>query len=269
LDNLAKAKAKILLDEYCIKNPAELNLIDIAAGENLIIEEAPLNGHLGRNIFSTDFGIIKISSSVKEEGQKRFIIAHEMGHFFIQKNNVKGCSLIDMLGFKSNQSIERSSNDFASELLMPAEWINSFTKKEKPGIKLLKSAAEYFRVSISAAALRLAELGSYPMAVIMSTNEVVKWSNINKLFSFNWIPNGYKVNNNSFASDIFKQFKEVKNNKDNCSDVEINCGLLDCNEVLADAWFWEDRNYKKDYYMFEQNIPMPNYNSVLTILWEK
>jgi hypothetical protein len=77
----------------------------------------------------------------------------------------------------------------------------------------------------------------------MSTDGKVKWSSINKYFPFKWIPNGYAVNNNSYAEDIFKEMKEGKTISD-----------YGCNEVLADAWFWEDRNYKKDYFMFEQNI---------------
>ena len=258
MDNLARAKAKQLLNEYCFTKPSEINLAEIAFGENLIIEETNLAGHLGRIVYKDRFGILKIDKGIRGEGEKRFVTAHEMGHFFIQNKNAKGCGQLDLMTFRSSQSIEQSANDFAGELLMPAEWIIEFIKKEKPGIDLLKNTAEYFNVSISAAALKIAAMGTHPIAVIMSTDGKVKWSSINKYFPFKWIPNGYAVNNNSYASDIFKEMKEGKTITD-----------YGCNPVLADAWFWEDYNYKKYYYMYEQNIPMPNYNSVLTILWEK
>jgi Zn-dependent peptidase ImmA (M78 family) len=257
MDNLARAKAKQLLDEYCCRKPADINLAEIAVGENIIIEEAELSGHLGRIIYKENFGIMKIDKRIKSEGEKRFVTAHEMGHFFIHNKNAEGCTRNDLVTFRSSQSVEQSANDFAGELLMPSEWMSEFSRKEKPGINLLKNTAEYFKVSISAAALRIASMGMHPVAVIMSTGGKVKWSGINKYFSFSWIPNGYVINNNSYASDIFGEMNEGNNITD-----------FGCNEVLADAWFSEDRKYKKNYYMFEYNIPMPRYNSVLTILWE-
>ena len=39
-------------------------------------------------------------------------------------------------------------------------------------------------------------------------------------------------------------------------------------EIPIEAWFPEDFNNKKDRYIMEQNLPMPSYNSCLTILWE-
>ena len=259
MDNLARARAKKLLDEYCCNKPSEINLAEIAIGEKLIIEEAELRGELGKIIHQKSFGIIKLEKNIKSEGEKRFVTAHEMGHFFCHNKNMKGCSQPDLLTFRSTQSIEQSANDFAGELLMPTEWLIEFTKKEKPGINLLKNTAEYFNVSISAAALKIAVMGNHPVAVIMSTGGKVKWSSINKYFPLHWIPAGYEVNNNSYASDIYKEMNEGKT-------LTTDYGS---NEVLADAWFLEDRNYKKDYFMYEQNIPMPNYNSVLTILWER
>lgn len=258
MDNVARAKAKKLLDEYCCVKPSEINLTEIAFGENLIIEEADLRGHLGRIIYKDNFGLLKIDKSISTEGEKRFVTAHEMGHFFMKSNNANGCSQPDLMTFRSTQSIEQSANEFAGELLIPTEWLIEFTRREKPGINLLKNTSEYFNVSISAAALKISTSGNHPIAVIMSTSGKVKWSSINKYFTLKWLPKGYTVNNNSYASDIFNEMKEGKKITD-----------YGCNEILADAWFWEDRNYKKDYFLYEQNIPMPRYNSVLTILWEK
>ena len=44
----AKARARELLDEYCIKDPSDLNVREIANGENLMIEEEETKGHAGR-----------------------------------------------------------------------------------------------------------------------------------------------------------------------------------------------------------------------------
>ena len=136
---------------------------------------------------------------------------------------------------------------------MPEEWIVNFTKGKKFGKKLLSETAEYFDISLSAAALRYAEIGNHPVAVIMSKDGVVKWSRINKYFTFHFIRNGSKINDLSYAYEFFKGEKITDEPQ----------------EILADAWFREDFNYKKDYFLYEQNIPMYRYNSVLTLLWEK
>ena len=91
------------------------------------------------------------------------------------------------------------------------------------------------------------------MAVIMSKDGVVKWSRINKYFPFNFIRSGSEITSSSYAYEFY-----------NGEKISLEPDL-----ILADAWFWEDYNYKKDYFLYEQNIPMYRYNAVLTLLWEK
>lgn len=252
---LAKANANKLLKKYFIKDPAKLDLYSIAGCENLFIEEKDLFTSEGQLVVKDTMGIISIDDKITEKGQKKFTIAHEMGHFFNsgKKNGSYFCSGLDIRGIKQDITAEVDANDFAAELLMPEEWFCSFTKGKKFNKKLLSDTAEYLGVSLSAIALRYAEIGNHPVAVIMSRDGVVKWSRINKYFTFHFIRNGSKINNLSYAYEFF--------NGEKISD--------EPEEILADAWFAEDFNYKKDYFIYEQNIPMYRYNSVLTLLWEK
>lgn len=267
---LSKAAARKLLNKFCIQSPTELQLEKIANAEHLIIEEAELNNFIGLINYSDNAGLIKIHSGIKERGQKRFIIAHELGHYYNDNKNGIGCTQLDLLNYKSQREAELDANDFAAELLMPAEWVKDFVRKNKPGVDLLKKGSDYFGVSLSALGIRIAETGDYPFAVIMSTAGKVVWSSINKFFPFNWIPNGYKVNNNSYAFDCFERQKiKIESKNDENIKIDFNVETSEAEEVLADAWFWDDNGYKKNYYMFEQNIDMPRYNSVLTILWGK
>lgn len=269
---LARAEARKLLKKYCINSPAELDIEKLAAAEHLIIEDQDLNNFIGMINYGKGYGIIKIDKNLKTAGQRRFVIAHEMGHYYNDNKNGLGCSQLDLLSYNINTNAESIANTFAAELLMPAEWVKNFVGKNKPGIELLNKGAEYFGVSLSAIGIKIAETGDYPFAVIMSKEGKVIWRSINKSFPFQWIPVGYKVNNNSYAYDMFKiQNEKLKIQKDINTD---KTGFLynentQPEEVLADAWFWEDKNYKKNYYMYEQNINMPFYNSVFTILWAK
>ncbi len=99
--------------------------------------------------------------------------------------------------------------------------------------------------------MRYSEIGNHPITIIMSKEGKVKWSRINKYFPFHFIRSGSEVNKNSYAYEFF-QGERISTEPE---------------EVLADAWFWEDKFYKKDYFLYEQNIPMYRYGAVLTMLW--
>jgi hypothetical protein len=135
---------------------------------------------------------------------------------------------------------------------MREEWFTGFTKKHKVNMELLKDTAEYFKVSLTAAAIRFAEIGNTPIAVILSKNGYVYGSRMNPAFPFQYVPKGFQVNHRSNAYDFY-QGRGLNTEPD---------------EILTDAWFPEDFNYKTGRLLKEQNIAMPNYNSVLTIISE-
>ncbi|MFZ2322546.1 MAG: ImmA/IrrE family metallo-endopeptidase [Ignavibacteriaceae bacterium] len=250
----AKGNARVLLDNYFVTGPDKLDLTAIAGHQNIVIEEADLKNHIARIHHTEDCGLIKISNKIPDEGQKRFVIAHELGHFINErKKNIHGCTSADLIEYKSKKELEREANVFAAELLMREEWVKDFTKGRIPGIQLIKDCAEHFRTSLTSAAIRYAEAGRHPSAVILSKDKKVVWSAINKEFKFQWVPAGYDINGNSYVYEYFK---------DGTMDTDIN-------EALADAWFSEDKFYRRNYKLFEQNIYLTNYNSVLSVLWEK
>jgi hypothetical protein len=40
-------------------------------------------------------------------------------------------------------------------------------------------------------------------------------------------------------------------------------------EILSDAWFLNDFNYKARTFLIEQNFVLKNYKTVMTILWQE
>ncbi|BDQ02790.1 ImmA/IrrE family metallo-endopeptidase [Ignavibacterium sp.] len=251
---IAKANARLVIEKFGITKPEHIDLYAIAGYENIIIEEANLKNHLARIHHTENVGLIKINKDITDTGQKRFVIAHELGHFLNErKKDIRSCTSSDLLSYKSKKEFERNANIFAAELLMYEKWFWEFTRGKIPGAKLIKDCAEYFKTSLTSAAIRYAEIGNHPVAIILSKDKKVIWSAINKNFTFQWIPAGYKVNANSYAYDYFTTGQ---------MDTDIN-------EVLADAWFLEDKLYRRNYRMYEQNMYLTNYKSVLTILWER
>ncbi len=250
-----ETKATELVNTYCISSPSELKLEEIANAENLIVEEEKLKSHLGRITYGDDYGLIKISTTLESIGAKRFTLAHEMGHYFLERNLVNGkhnCMIDDLYSFKTTKKHEDDANQFAAELLMHKPWFSDFISKREINMDLIKETAYYFNVSLTAAAIRYAEIGKYPIAVILSKDAKVQWSYFNEYFPLKFIPKGYFVRKESIAYDYF-----------NGEEVQTVYDM-----VPAHTWFSEDFKCPRDMYLYEQSLVMRNYKSVLTLLWE-
>src|SRR5690606_22755224 len=208
MNSLAKANAVKLLKDLYITSPEKLVLENIAGMNNLFIEERDLTGKEGELVYKEGCGVMSIDSKIAEKGQKRYTTAHELGQDYndnVPEQN-KGrnkfyfsCSGEDIRSIYLKNPREANANDFAAELLMPEEWFKKFTMGKRFNKKLLADTAEYFNTSLSAAALRYAEIGNHPTAIIMSSEGKVKWKKINSYFPFQWIEQGQEVNNNSYA----------------------------------------------------------------------
>ncbi|MCX8167234.1 MAG: ImmA/IrrE family metallo-endopeptidase [Candidatus Micrarchaeota archaeon] len=247
-----------LIEKYCYESPQELDLLKLLYAEDLKLKEEPLNDCEGKILFDNEMGLITLNNKIKDERQKRFTLAHEMGHFFnekhlieLKKNNYT-CGFEEFYGLNKSKRWENKANEFAAELLMHKPWFQSFTKNKLPGMELIQETSEYFKVSLTATALRYVFIGQYPTAIIMSKDGKVLWSAINEYFPLKWIPVGYKVRKESAAYDYF-DCKEVQK----CKDL-----------IPAYTWFSDDFKCPRDLYFYEQNFVMYNYDCVLTMLWE-
>lgn len=244
-----------LFEEYSITSPDDSNIEKIAFGESLIIEESDLSECLGKINFTKSGGLITVDIKIKGRGQKRFTIAHEMGHFFNEHHLIerKKYSCLNSDFFPNAiKKRENDANEFAAEFLMYSKWFLEYVRGKKLEIKMLKGTAEYFNVSLSATAIRYSKIGKYPIAVILSKNGAVIWSSINEYFPYKFVPKGYKVRETAGAYDYFKG-KEMQSG-------------IDLVPVLA--WFGSDFHGKSNKYLNEENYGMKNYNSVLTVLWK-
>jgi len=250
MPNLAKAKAKEIIEDYCFDHPSQIEPEEIANAEYVIVEREPLENYAGRITYSKNTAVITVNSNIASERQ-RFVTAHELGHFFADKRDTI-TTISDKYSFiYSRKENEKRANAFAAELLMPGEWYWDYTSSLKFEPNIVKRAAEHFRVSITASAIRYTEVGHIPLAVVMTQKRSVKWSAVSPNFPFQYIEKGKRISSDSYTYDYY--------NGENIPDVE---------KINATAWFEKDRNIDESARINEANIPMPNYNSVLTFLWE-
>lgn len=249
-------RASEIIKYFGFEKPSEIVIEEIANAKAAIIEEAELNGPLGQIYLTGDFALIKIEKSIRESGQRRFTEAHELGHYVIESVNGKFlsflCTAEDINSFLSNKKRESDANEFASELLMPREWFLKFINRKEVSFDLIKECSSHFEISLTAAAFKYATIGIVPTALIMSEKGKVKWSISNNYFPFKYIEKGVSINKNTPVYSIFQ--KEEYNPEKTL--------------IPASAWFSDDYNCKQTTYLYEQNVYMKNYNSVLTLLWE-
>jgi len=121
-NTLAGGEAEWLWKLYGFTKPNELILEDLAFARGVIVTDGPLEKMEARLVRSGDKGIIRISQNVSYVGQRRFAIAHELGHWQLHEkiSQFFACTSDDMVASYKTSPQEGEANIFAANLLMPS-----------------------------------------------------------------------------------------------------------------------------------------------------
>jgi len=126
-----------------------------------------------------DFSI-QYATHIKNEGFVRFTVAHELGHYFIPGHPehlfASGRQLHESYsGFISDDNYEKQADHFAKSLLMPDDLFLTALQQAGEGFPAVENMASKCRTSITATAIRFAQLAEDPVAVIMSSGNKIEW----------------------------------------------------------------------------------------------
>lgn len=173
-----------------------IDLEELLSWASIKFDEIPLDGCLGLFMrVDTCCGILVKSG--QSRGQRRFTIAHELGHFAIPHhttaNGMARCLEDDVLGMRNDVStVEREANAFAAELLMPRSRFVADMKRGTATIGQVKelAAPERYDVSITACAIRLVELSLEPRALLCYESGVLRWQIRSRSFRYSLPPTG-------------------------------------------------------------------------------
>src|SRR5690606_18091190 len=153
-----------LMFECGIEDPKDFPLDLIVYGRGATLVEKPLSNSEGRIVFGKSRAIITVNSNISYEGKKRFVIAHELGHFEMHRNLVPVHHDNDAtLDYFKNGHQETEANEFASELLMPEQIFKRECNGRKFSPNLLRSLADKFQTSLTSVAYKYFELGDHPI----------------------------------------------------------------------------------------------------------
>ena len=187
----------------------------------------------------------------------RFTLAHELGHYFIDNHRVGLKSgLLGPHGSFSHRSshekIEREADYFASCLLMPSERFNEDCFQRKFEFSIIETLAKKYNVSLTACAIRFADVGNHPILIVYCENNRIVWKWRSNDFPYWKLANGNTIiPEDSLVGEYFKT-REVEQGTD---------------QLWAADWFDCYRHEDENNRIYEHFIP--HNNKALSIVWEE
>ncbi len=183
---MAVHRAQEIIRELAIEESSHIIIEDIAFTRGAIVKEDYMKGADGRLATLGGQGLITVREDIPEQGRKRFVMAHELGHYELHRGMLSmiSCSENDFIQWNSdNQHLEVEANYFAGELLMPEEIFKRRLAGKELSLGLLESLCDEFSVSLTAAAIRFVTLRP-EYALVCSCPESIKWFVVDR----DWFP---------------------------------------------------------------------------------
>jgi hypothetical protein len=140
--------------------------------------DGQLEYHRLKNRFVLLFNTKYDASPGEHHPRTRFSIAHELGHYFIERHHSYlirgGRSHASTTEFKSDRLIEREADTFASHLLIPADLLSAELSGEVT-FEQVRRIAGLFRTSVMSTAIRCVQASDFPCALAAIRDDSVAW----------------------------------------------------------------------------------------------
>ena len=176
----ARRLARAMLWECGIDAPSKIDPIILVKRKQIEVAFGRLDGASGRIFRDHDRAFIRVSDQIVQDGRVRFTIAHEVGHFLLRHRLPQGqAGSENLVPFDTHQ--EREADIFATEFLMPEEWVAPFCGA-RISFDGVHDVATTFRTSPVASAVRYAEVSPTSCAVVYSEKAHVKWAKRSRSF---------------------------------------------------------------------------------------
>jgi Zn-dependent peptidase ImmA (M78 family) len=188
----------------------------------------------------------------------RFSFAHELGHYFIDEHRnalIKGKSLHKSYNqYLQKNIVETEADFFASNLLMPKQFILNDIANKKFSIDIINTLKDKYKVSFTACAIRFLNTNKYPIMIVYAENNQIKWKFCSDDFRYKWLLNDKIVPQDTVMGEYFTQ-----NNTENTRKTET---------VWAMDWFKYVRDDAIHEKFYEYCFPHPHQKKAVSIIWE-
>jgi len=249
----AENAAERLVAELSISSPKELQIEDIAWTRGVLVCYQRLDGAAARLVVRGPRGLITVSTALPSVGQRRFAVAHELGHLELHRreNSLSLCVAEELEARPSSSASEpeQEANEFAGALLMPSTLLSVACRNATPSMTLVRDLAETFDTSLTATAIRYTAVSREACAIVWSQKGYIRWYRASRDFGYH-VKVGEELDRYSIAFDFF-QGKTLPSRP---------------TAVDASCWLAPGR-YEKDAMIKEDSYALPSYEGVLTLLW--
>lgn len=233
--------------------------VRIAASKGIVVQPLPsdrttVSGMLLKN--GDDFGIM-YATYLDNEGFEHFSVAHELGHYHIPNHPeaLLGSGIHESrAGFRSSERHELEADHFAAGLLMPSLLFRKEINKHDSGLAAVEALSEACATSLTATAIRYAQLSPDPLAVIVSEGECVDYcfmsEELREVPELQWIRKNAPLPRDSATRKL--------NNSDT--------GVLNRERLEQPSSFQEWFEKSLDVEIYEEAVGLGRYGKTLTIL---
>jgi len=234
-----------------ITGPEDVDMEVMAFFCGARVKYRELTSCAARIVGKNNKAIITVDQRASPERQ-RFSIAHELGHWVQDRGQVAiSCRSSDLTPFKLRDfqnDREAAANRFAVELLMPAHLFSAVARNKPVIIETAQALSAQFRVSLTAAAIRLVELGSYPAMIVCSNQDGYQWS-----WRHPEIPTSIRVNRIISPHSV-------------AHSLHLDSVFESPGPTVVDADDWVSHANVEDYVVTEDSIRI-GIGSVLSLIW--
>lgn len=250
----ANLQAEKVWTDFGLTDPKQFALEDLAMAMGILVVDAPLEAAAARLVRKGDRGLIRVSDAIQHDGQRRFAIAHEIGHFVMHGSvsQLLACTDADIQASYQSGDYEIEASVFAGGLLMPTASFRSHVSARVPTRSLIAELAETFATSITATALRYVETSKDYCVFVVSEGGHVRWWRPSAAFDRCglWFVPQMSLPSRSPAAAYFRNGR--------CDEGPV--------ELDWEDWFDDTLGLDAEY-IVEQAIPMPRYGQVISLLW--
>jgi IrrE N-terminal-like domain len=239
-----------LLHELGISSPELIDIEAIAQYCAATIVYEPLQGSVARIIGYRDRAIITVDSDSPRPRQ-RFSGAHELGHWMADRGGVSHfvCSEKQLASEWSRNNPETRANRFAGGLLLPTEMFREDARNCDVTFAVVGSLANRYQTSLTATAIRLVELGSFPSMLISFQRGSKRWE---------WHMRSPMVPKELWPADLPSS---------EALAYDLLQGSSDCAPCEVGSWGWFEHPDADRFSVHEDSIRVMD--RVLSLLWWK
>lgn len=254
----AEKTAKDVLHECGLEDPTELPISEIILGRKAFYQESPLLGKEGEIVSVGGRSIITVNSNIKYDTKKRFVAAHELGHYEMHRDLTPIIidTEYDLINWYKAGQQETEANEFAAEFLMPSELFHGECKGKSFGPEIIDQLAHRFQVSKTASILRFVKKGNYPVCVVYCHDNKMKWFKMSEDFRyFLQFQRDHQPPSGSVVDELFTQ------NRSYFDDERRQ-------EIWKSTWFLLNPD-EQDKVIYEYCLYAKSYGYALSVLWEE